>query len=157
MVLLAIERSNMANPGNGHGGSYFLHQVSIWYLIYLAQSQKARYNKRLHKFNVAALGLNVFFIGLHIAQTKIWYDGLAQDVPEWTSFAAVAVVLFLILLMETPRRGLALGKKVGLLKGTAQLVRKYHGYYFSWAAIYTFWYHPVERPTATCSASFICS
>ena len=24
-------------------------------------------------------------------------------------------------------------------------VRKYHGYAFSWAVIYTFWYHPMEN------------
>ena len=30
------------------------------------------------------------------------------------------------------------------LYGVGDAVRRYHGYYFSWAIIYTFWYHPVE-------------
>ena len=25
-----------------------------------------------------------------------------------------------------------------------EVARKYHGYYFAWAIIYTFWYHPME-------------
>lgn len=125
-------------------GGYFLHQLSMWWLIYYAQVKKPKYGNKLHWFNVLALGLNLFFIILHILQTKVWYDGLAQDVPEWTSFASVAFLLFMVLVMENQRRGIALGKKVGWLIPAGQVLRKYHGYYFSWAAIYTFWYHPIE-------------
>ncbi len=53
-------------------------------------------------------------------------------------------MLFLILLMENNRRGLFFGRKVKALARTGDVVRRYHGYYISWAIIYTFWYHPVE-------------
>jgi hypothetical protein len=123
---------------------YALHQIGIWYLIYKAQSMKLRYVQGLHRVNVQALTLNGVFVALHIAQTKFTYDALAQDVHEATAFASVALMLFVILLMENDRRGLFFGKRVPFPKGVGESARKYHGYYFSWAITYTFWYHPLE-------------
>jgi hypothetical protein len=123
---------------------YSLHQVAIWFLIAYAQRARPRYFFGLHQFNLWALGVNAFFILLHIAQTKLTYDGLAQDVHEATSMGSVTLMLFLIILMENRRRGLFLGKPVKALYGVGDATRRYHGYYFSWAIIYTFWYHPVE-------------
>ncbi len=123
---------------------YALHQVGIWFLIYKAQTMKLQYTDRLHLVNFQALLLNGLFVALHIAQTKIFYDGLAQDVHEATAFGSVALMLFVILLMENDRRGLFFGKKVPFPKGVGAAARKYHGYYFSWAITYTFWYHPIE-------------
>ena len=45
--------------------------------------------------------------------------------------------------MENQRRGMFLGKKIGFVSNAAVSIRKYHGYYFAWATIYTFWYHPM--------------
>jgi len=123
---------------------YALHQVGIWYLIYKAQSMKLRYVNGLHRVNVQAFALNIVFVALHIAQTKYTYDGLAQDVHEATAFASVAIMLFVIMIMENDRRGLLFGKRVPIMKGVGESARKYHGYYFSWAITYTFWYHPIE-------------
>jgi len=123
---------------------YTVHQISIWYLIAQARHARPRYVLGLHCFNVWALGINAFFLLLHIAQTKLFYDGLAQDVHEATSMGSVVLMLWLILLMENRRRGLFFGKPVALLNTAGDAVRRYHGYYFSWAIIYTFWYHPVE-------------
>jgi hypothetical protein len=126
---------------------YTAHIVSIWFLIYHAKQAKPRYIFGLHTFNVWALSINAFFIVLHIAQTKYFYDGLAQDVHEATSMGSVTLMLFLILVMENNRRGLFFGKKVGFMTGVGDTLRRYHGYYISWAIIYTFWYHPVETTT----------
>ena len=123
---------------------YCLHQVAIWFLIAKARDARPRYIFGLHSFNVWALGINAFFVLVHIAQTKFFYDGLAQDVHEATSMMSVVLMLFLILLMENGRRGLFFGKSVNGLRVVGDTVRRYHGYYFSWAIIYTFWYHPVE-------------
>ena len=36
------------------------------------------------------------------------------------------------------------GKPWPWLDSAGYALRRYHGYYFSWAVIYTFWYHPIE-------------
>lgn len=123
---------------------YVIHQLSMWYLIAQARHVRPRYIFGLHWFNVWALAINGGFILLHIAQTKLFYDGLAQDVHEATSMMSVILMLLLILLMENRRRGLFFGKGPAFLNSAGDAVRRYHGYYFSWAIIYTFWYHPVE-------------
>ncbi|MGI9291040.1 MAG: hypothetical protein ACR2QG_07160 [Gammaproteobacteria bacterium] len=125
-------------------GSYIAHNLLIWYLIWRAQSANSRYSQNLHWFNVAALLTNAFFIVLHLVQTRYWYDGLAQDVAEFTSQASVTIMLVAILIMENDRRGMFFGYKAPFLKTAGRGLRKYHGYYYSWAIIYTFWYHPME-------------
>ncbi|UCC61483.1 MAG: hypothetical protein JSV36_11775 [Anaerolineae bacterium] len=128
-------------------GSYALHQIAAWALIYYAQRRVKRYTSGLHRINVVALAGNAFFILLHFIQTHVWYDGLAQDVSIWSSQASVVLLLVLVLLMENPRRGLFFGKKVPISRRIVGLVRKYHGYVFAWATVYTLWYHPME-PTS---------
>ncbi|MBT8422704.1 MAG: hypothetical protein KJP03_06275 [Gammaproteobacteria bacterium] len=123
---------------------YGLHQLSIWYLIWRAQSGDYKYSANLHWFNIAALAVNGVFILLHLVQTHIWYDGLAQDVPEFTSQASVVLMLVAILIMENKRRGMIFGKSLPLSERATRSIRKYHGFYFSWAILYTFWYHPME-------------
>ncbi len=123
---------------------YALHQISIWWLIWKAQTGGSKYSNNLHWFNVAALGVNALFITLHLLQTHVWYDGLAQDVPEFTSQASVVLMLVGILIIENKRRGMFFGKPVPLPELATQTVRKYHGYYFSWGILYTFWYHPMD-------------
>lgn len=90
---------------------YACHQVGIWYLIRKAQSQNLKYVKGLHSINVQALLLNAVFICLHIVQTRLTYDGLAQDVPEFSALASVALMLFVIIIMENDRRGVFFGKR----------------------------------------------
>lgn len=125
-------------------GGYVLHQCAIWWLIWTAQQERPAYTGGLHRFNVLALAVNAVFIGLHFVQTQIWYDGLAQDMHVTTAQWSVIILLVAVLLMENQRRGLAFGWKSGLVSRAAPVVRRYHGYYFSWAIIYTFWYHPME-------------
>lgn len=124
-------------------GFYALHQITLWGLIYYGQTRVKRYTGGLHRINLAALAANAFFILLHFAQTHIWYDGLAQDVSIWSSQGSVILLLVAVLLMENPRRGLFFGKRAPISNEIGRLVRKYHGYVFAWAAVYTFWYHPM--------------
>ncbi len=126
-------------------GLYLLHQITIWGLIYYAQTRVKKYTAGLHPVNVAALGANALFIVLHLIQTHIFYDGLAQDVSIFSSQGSVIVMLVWIILMENKRRGVFFGKKVPLSTALVDWARKYHGYVFSWAIIYTFWYHPTEN------------
>jgi hypothetical protein len=128
-------------------GFYLAHQLTIWGLIYYAQTRVKRYTTGLHPVNIAALAANAFFIILHFAQTHIWYDGLAQDVSIFSSQGSVIIMLVWILLMENSRRGLFFGKKAPISKEIVRFARTYHGYLFAWATIFTFWYHPLENTT----------
>lgn len=128
-------------------GGYLAHQLTLWFIIWRAQRSRPGYTTGLHRFNIAALAATAFFMALHLVQTLAWYDGLAQDVPEWTSQWSVIILLAAVLMMENQRRGLAFGHRFGFVTAAARGVRKYHGYYFAWATIYTFWYHPMLATT----------
>lgn len=128
-------------------GFYLLHQVTIWGLIWYAQTRIKRYATGLHLINWIALGANGFFVLLRLLQSHIWYDGLAQDVSIWSSQGSVVVLLVLVLIMENRRRGIFFGKPAPLSRDVVDAVRTYHGYFFAWAIIYTFWYHPTIATT----------
>jgi len=129
-------------------GFYSAHQLFLWTLIARSQRAKSRgelgYSNSLQAINLIALLGNAGFVVLHIIQTRIWYDGLAQDVAIWSSQFSVIFLLVAVLIMENPRRGLVFGKKAPLSSRAVGFLRQYHGYYFSWAIIYTFWFHPIE-------------
>lgn len=127
---------------------YLAHQFTIWGLIWYAQKNKLRYTTGLHKVNVWALAATALFIVLHFVQTHLFYDGLAQDVSIFTSQGSVIVLLVWVLLMENNRRGMFFGKKLPIKQQIIRFARKYHGYFFAWATIYTFWYHPMVNPSA---------
>jgi hypothetical protein len=124
---------------------YAAHQVTMWALIFHAQRHVRRYTGGLHRINVIALAVNLGFILLHLVQTQIFYDGLAQDVSIFSSQGSVVLLLVVVLVMENRRRGLVLGKPMPISAQVTDFLRRYHGYLFSWAAIYTFWYHPMEN------------
>lgn len=125
--------------------SYLAHQALMWFLIWKAQRDKLSYTSGLHRVNIIALAGNAAFVIWHLFQTAFWYDGLAQDVSIWSSQWSVIIMLVLILHMENQRRGIFFGKKIQFLSETGTFVRKYHGYIFSWAIVYTFWFHPMEN------------
>ena len=126
-------------------GFYGLHQVASWVMIAYAQSRVRGYADGLHPVNRLALGLNAFFVLTHFVQTHVWYDGLAQDVSIFSSQGSVIVLLVWVLLMENPRRGLFFGRSAPIGARVIDAARRYHGYFFSWAVIYTFWFHPMDR------------
>ena len=125
-------------------GLYIAHQLFSWTTILYAQKYVKKYSSNLHTINIVALGGNALFIFLHVLQTYFFYDGLAQDVSIFSSQFSVIFLLVFILIMENPRRGMFFGKKIPVKKRITKVIRKYHGYYFSWAIVYTFWFHPAE-------------
>ena len=123
---------------------YACHQVAHLALIYYAQTHVKETTTELHPVNCAALAVNLFFSVAHIVQTHTFYDGLAQDVPELSALGSVAILLIWVLLMENYTRGMIAGHPLPLSNEVVRFARKYHAYYFSWALIYNFWYHPME-------------
>lgn len=123
---------------------YAAHQLVSWGLIYYAQTRVRRYTSTLKHVNLVALAANLGFVGLHAVQTQVFYDGLAQDVSIFSSQGSVVLLLVMVLLMENRRRGLVAGRHAPIPVSVTEVVRRYHGYLFSWAVIYTFWYHPME-------------
>lgn len=126
---------------------YLAHQFTLWGLIWWAQTRRPSYGNGLHRVNVLALAANGGFVLLHVLQTHLTYDGLAQDVSIWSSQGAVIVMLVWILMLENPRRGLVFGAKVPMGAEFKRFIRRYHGYFFAWAIVYTFWYHPAVSTT----------
>lgn len=118
---------------------YLLHQIFVWFSIYKLKEDK----KRTFKWQKIMLIGNLLFVLLHLLQSHIWYDGLAQDVPVFSSQGSVIGMLILILIMENNRRGILFGKKLKNIDRIRGFILKYHGYYIAWAITYTFWYHPM--------------
>ncbi|WP_328472529.1 hypothetical protein OHA21_10155 [Actinoplanes sp. NBC_00393] len=123
---------------------YAAHQIVSWGLIWYAQTHTRRWTAGLKPINVVALAASLGFVALHALQTKVFYDGLAQDVSIFSSQGSVVLLLVVVLLMENRRRGLVAGKRAPIPATVLDFARRYHGYLFSWAVIYTFWYHPME-------------
>lgn len=122
---------------------YVAHNFFVWFVIAKARASGQRFEASFTRFNYLMLWGNGAFIALHLLQTHVFYDGLARDVPEITALGSVALMLIVILYFEAPRRGLAFGA-LRIDRRFTEIARAYHGYLFSWAIIYTFWYHPME-------------
>jgi hypothetical protein len=130
---------------------YALHQLTAWGIIYWTQKHKPEYSTSLRNFNWIALSVNAIFHLLHLIQTHWTYDALAQDTPIASSQGSVVMLLCFVFIIEYLDRGAVAaypaltGDKRTAYRSFTQLIRKYHGYAFAWAAIYTFWYHPMEN------------
>lgn len=122
---------------------YIFHNLAIWGTIFYAQKHYRTYSDTLRPANVWAFGINALFIVLHYLQTAFFYDGLAQDIPSWTAQFTVIMMLYVIIAMDNKRRGMFFGRKINFRKEFYYWLREYHGYAFSFAIIYTFWFHPM--------------
>lgn len=123
---------------------YIVHQVTIWVMAVRLSRQKIPAGNTVTRLNIQVLVVNVVFIILHMIQTALFYDGLAQQVPVFSSQYSVIVMLVMILILFNNRRGLFFGKKVKLPKKGLNAIFKIHGYFIAWALVYTFWFHPTE-------------
>ena len=123
---------------------YILHQVSVWYLIFKLKDQPMLGENEVGPINMKLLIVNGVFILLHMLQTALFYDGLAQNVPVMSSQGSVIVMLVIVLIMTNSKRGFFFGKKVKLPSKGIQGTYKIHSYYIAWALVYTFWFHPTE-------------
>lgn len=144
---------------------YVLHQMSSWYIIFAAQMKFSsdkmplaegqtetttlprdeKYSNRMRPHNWWGLGVNGFFVVLHLLQTHFMgYDALAPSVHEMASQGSVILLLVIVMMMETDRRGMWFGQPQSLFNEAIDVAKRYHGYIFSWAVIFTFWYHPME-------------
>lgn len=156
---------------------YSTHQIFIWALIYKAQLEMSpesrqkrgekgsKYGSKMRWFNYASLGVNFFFHIMHLIQTHWTYDGISQDVSLSSSQSSVVLMISLMMLIEYRDRGIIFmwpnprsrdrfAKKLRLNQKPINYIRKYHGYYFSWAIVYTFWYHPMENTWAHTTGFF---
>lgn len=126
-------------------GGYLAHQLAIWGCIYAGQRQRLRYTSDMRRLNWLALAVNAGGVALHYLQSRYTYDGLARDVPEGSALGSVSFILMLALALEAPRRGLFFGsRKVMPPAELVRFARRFHGYIFSWASTYNFWYHPID-------------
>jgi hypothetical protein len=126
---------------------YLAHQFGVWGAIYWAQRNLSGkpYSKTLTRYNTVMLTINALAVFLHLGETHFLFDGLAQDVPIWTSQGSVIIMLVVVLIIENSRRGLILGRKIErpLTAEVTRFFRRNHMYVFAWALVYTFWFHPM--------------
>lgn len=123
---------------------YLAHQITVWVLIAKLKNDPRPAAGRIGRYNLQLLVANAVFIALHLAQTALFYDALAQFVPVMSSQGSVIVMLVMMLILLNARRGLFFGKRVYLPPLGVSVTQKVHGFYISWAVVYTFWYHPME-------------
>jgi hypothetical protein len=139
---------------------YLSHQILLWIGIYWVQKNyvelKTNPSKNLTRYNYYSFSINIIFIILHLIQTHLFYDGLAQDVPILTSQGSVIIMLAVLLVMDNPRRGLAFGKEAGkpFSRRVSEVYRHNHVYIFTWALVYTFWFHPMDSDPQLLSGFF---
>ncbi|MHA2407861.1 MAG: hypothetical protein ACXACA_05780 [Candidatus Ranarchaeia archaeon] len=138
---------------------YLGHQFAAWATIFHAKKNPKWKFPKVHglsNYNLAMFGINTVFVFIHLVQTHVWFDGLAQDVPIWTSQGSVIVMLSFILIIEHPRRGLFLGRKVSrpFTSSVARVFRRNHMYIIAWALVYTFWFHPMSYDPQLLSGFF---
>lgn len=133
---------------------YILHQSGQFYILATALKAKAEgtlkwTEGKYNPYASAMLYLNIVFIGLHVIQSHIWYDGLASSVPEVTALGSVVVMLVMVYLVEIPRRGIMFNKfpvdrQKPLIKAFTDFMKKYHGFVASFGIVYDYWYHPLD-------------
>ena len=123
---------------------YAAHQIAVWWLVARLQKQPPVPSGRIGRINLMLLAVNLAFVLLHLVQTTLFYDALAQFTPVWSSQGSVIVMLVMILILLNNRRGLFFGKKATLPPLGVSLVQRTHGFYIAWAIVYTFWFHPME-------------
>jgi hypothetical protein len=138
---------------------YGAHQISVWLVIYWAHMNyrnKTLDDKKTLKYISSMAAIMLLFTLLHLLQSHIWYDGLAQDVPIITSQGSVIIMLSILLVMQNPKRGLFFGKKENKLMRpeVAKTFMTSHQIIFSWALVYTFWFHPMDSSPALLSGFF---
>jgi hypothetical protein len=139
---------------------YLANQFLIWGAIIWAQKnlneEKANPTFDLTKYNLVVIAITVFFVFLHLVQTQIWFDGLAQDTPILSSMGSVIILLSMVLIMQNPISGLFLGRKAGkpYTASVVDFFRHNHMYIFSWALVYTFWFHPMASDPQLLSGFF---
>jgi hypothetical protein len=123
---------------------YLGHQITVWVLIAKLKNAPRPEADTIGKYNLLLLIANAVFIVLHLVQTVLFYDALAQFTPVMSSQGSVIVMLVMMLILLNSRRGLFFGKKVYLPPLGVAATQKVHGFYISWAVVFTFWFHPME-------------
>lgn len=119
---------------------FFIHLFGNYYLI----RGRLKDNRRdFTQANINILVFNLIMVVIHYGQSIIGYDGLAQDVSVFSSQYSVIFVLVTIILMEIPRRGLIFGIKFKIDGRILKVLYATHGFIFTLAIVYTFWFHPV--------------
>jgi hypothetical protein len=65
-------------------------------------------------------------------------------------------MLAIVLILENPRRGLFIGRKLGkpITSQVTAFFRRIHMYIFAWALVYTFWFHPMVADPQLLSGFF---
>ena len=83
---------------------------------------------------------------LHLLQTHLKYDGIAQDAAELCPIIATVLSLVVLAMMQQTERGLVFGYRLEgeTFIALTNIARRFHPYIVGWDVVFTFWYHPME-------------
>ncbi|KAI9142483.1 hypothetical protein BKA69DRAFT_255150 [Paraphysoderma sedebokerense] len=134
---------------------YGIHQLLTWLIIYLAVRAKEQkhitWTNYRNSYSNAMMIVHLTFATLKFVHSRLFYDGLAYDLPEILTQCSVLVFLIIALIVDMPRRGLFFGKVKSMewyKQEFKEVAKKYHGFAASFGVVINFWYHPVETTLA---------
>ncbi len=122
---------------------WFLFTIHLLGNYFLIRKRMLKKEKYFIKENMELLIFNFIFIILHFLQTILFYDGLAQDVPIFSSQYSVILILVTLILMQINQRGIFFSIKIKIPPKAMSSLYSIHGILFTFAIVYTFWFHPV--------------
>lgn len=141
-----------------------LHVLGQWTVLHLASQEKVRllkdegvprYSNELNKWNYWMVGVNIAGIALGFVHKQIYYDGLVGTLSESVAQNAVVFYLSVVLLMETPRRGMFFHRGRGFFcfaqdvqTALSDFLKRYHGYLFSLAFTVNYHYQAIESTSS---------
>ena len=132
---------------------YVSHQLSTFLCIYAAQASRDTrrqlpgeeprvFTNNLRPINLWLLVINWCFLAIHALNSHYHFDGLAAEMSFWSPQLAMLLMVAIIIVMEIDSRGIIAGYKPSLYQGGVYLLRRYHGYIFSYFIIHQLWFHP---------------
>ena len=143
---------------------FVVHTALQWAVIMFARRAKnaardaygvPRYSSRLDLWNGLMAFFNVVCIGLGYVHKRFYYDGLAGTLNESVAQNAVVLYLGIVLLMETPRRGVFFGRgrsyfcfRDEVQKALLRFLVQNHGYLFSLAFTLNLHYQAIESTSS---------
>lgn len=85
---------------------YCTHQLGQWFILYKVQSSQSkitRWSQDYQWWNWQMVYLNCSMLIIKVVHGRMFYDGLALNVPEGVAQGSVVVILIVAIVMAIPK------------------------------------------------------